>query len=92
MKRNYTINKQPIDVLEEVAEMHKKLRKRHQLSQAELASRSGVSLGSLKRFENKGLINFESLLKLAHFFDRLTDFDQLFFYEDTSEIEKLFSK
>ena len=35
MKRNYTITKQPIDVLEEVAERHKNHRKRHQLSQAE---------------------------------------------------------
>jgi hypothetical protein len=36
MKRNNTITKQPIDVLEEVAERHKNLRKHHQLSQAEL--------------------------------------------------------
>ncbi|MEL6865377.1 MAG: helix-turn-helix transcriptional regulator [Bacteroidota bacterium] len=54
------------------------MRKRHKLSQAELAERSGVSLGSIKRFEQTGKIAFESLLKLAHILGQLAKFEQLF--------------
>jgi transcriptional regulator with XRE-family HTH domain len=86
----YSIKKQPSTVLLEVAERHKKIRKIQNLSQAELAKRSGVSLGSLKRFETTGQINFESLLKLAHFFDRLGEFDNLFIIHNHSKIAKLF--
>lgn len=47
------------------------------LTQAGLAKRSGVTLGSLKRFETSGLIAFDSLLKLALVLDCLSDFDHL---------------
>lgn len=41
------------------------LRRRRKISQKELAARSGVSLGSLKRFEQTGEISLQSLTKLA---------------------------
>ena len=63
--KNYSLNKLPSDILSEVALKHKRLRKKHKLSQAELAERSGVSLGSIKRFEQSGRISLESLLKLG---------------------------
>lgn len=88
----YSIQKQPSSVLMEVAERHKKLRKLQNLSQTEFALRSGISLGSLKRFETTGQISFESLLKAAHFFNRLSDFDTLFFFEDDKKIAQLFAK
>jgi hypothetical protein len=47
------------------------------LTQAGLAKRSGVTLGSLKRFETSGLIAFDSMLKLALVLDCLDDFDHL---------------
>jgi len=43
-------------------------------TQEGLASRSGVSLGSLKRFESSGQISLESLLKLALVLECLDDF------------------
>lgn len=43
----------------------KKLRKRRGLSQQQLSERSGVSYGSLKRFESTGQISLLSLTKLA---------------------------
>ena len=43
----------------------KKLRKRRGLSQQQLSERSGVSDGSLKRFESTGQISLLSLTKLA---------------------------
>ncbi|MFA6760288.1 MAG: helix-turn-helix transcriptional regulator [Sulfuricurvum sp.] len=44
------------------------------LTQEGLSSRSGVSLGSLKRFESTGQISLESLLKIAFILDSLDDF------------------
>ena len=41
------------------------LRKRRKISQKELAVKSGVSLGSLKRFEQTGEISLQSFTKLA---------------------------
>ncbi len=44
------------------------------LTQEGLAKKSGVSLGSLKRFENTGKISLKSLLKLAFVLECLDDF------------------
>ena len=49
----------------ELAERIIQLRKRKKLSQRSLALRSGVSLGSLKRFEQSGEISLQSLTKIA---------------------------
>ncbi len=88
----YSLEPTPVEVAQKLAQKHKVLRKGQKMSQAEMAERSGVSLGSLKRFENTGKISLESLLKLAHLLRRLNDFDQVFQpKEDLKEIEKLFS-
>ena len=44
------------------------------LTQEGLAKKSGVSLGSLKRFESSGRISLESLLKLSLVLECLDDF------------------
>lgn len=43
----------------------RKIRKRRDISQEKLASMSGVSYGSVKRFESTGQISLISLTKLA---------------------------
>jgi transcriptional regulator with XRE-family HTH domain len=48
------------------------------ISQKELAERSGVSLGSVKRFEAGGLVSLSALLEIALTLGRLEDFSQLF--------------
>ena len=48
------------------------------LSQKNLANRSGVSLGSLKVFEQHGKISLGSLLKIAFVLDSLEEFISLF--------------
>ena len=88
----YSVEKLPLDILEETAAKHRDLRKQLGFTQAELAKRSGVSLGSLKRFEQTGQISFVSLLRLAQILGRLSDFSAIFQKkEDMSRIEKLFS-
>lgn len=48
------------------------------LSQASLSSRSGVSLGVIKKFEQSGKISLGSLLKIVIVIDSLNDFANLF--------------
>lgn len=43
------------------------------LTQQGLAKRSGVSLATLRKFEQKGIISLESFLKLAMVLDALED-------------------
>ncbi len=43
------------------------------LTQQGLAKRSGVSLATLRKFEQKGIISLESFLKLAMVLDTLED-------------------
>ena len=89
---NFTINKKPYDFLQDIALRHKVLRKQAGFSQSELAQRSGVSLGSLKRFETTGQISLESLLKLTDVLNRLNDFEALLQpLGNLDAIEKLFS-
>jgi DNA-binding XRE family transcriptional regulator len=51
---HFAINKKPYDFLQDITSHHKVLRKQAGFSQSELAQRSGVSLGSFKRFERTG--------------------------------------
>jgi transcriptional regulator with XRE-family HTH domain len=89
---HFSINKKPYDFLQDIALRHKALRKQAGFSQSELAKRSGVSLGSLKRFELSGQISLESLLQLADVLNRLNDFEAIFQPIDNLDaIEKLFS-
>ena len=88
----YSLKKLPSDIMHEVALKHRSLRKSKKLSQSELAERSGVSLGSIKRFEQTGQISFGSLLKLAHILSRLNDFDSLFVKNESEIPENLFSE
>ena len=48
-----------------LAERMRNIRKRRGISQKKLSDLSGVSLGSIKRFESTGQISLQSLTKLA---------------------------
>lgn len=88
----YSVTKTPAALMKELAAKTQQLRKKNGISQLELSKRSGVSFGSLKRFETSGQISLESLLKLAYFFNRLEDFTQVFQIDEGLEkVEKLFS-
>lgn len=77
--------KSPHQLLLEVSANAKKKRLELNLTQQSLAERSGVSLGSLKRFELTGEISLHSLLKLALVLGSMQEFESLF----TSKIEEL---
>ena len=89
----YSIDKTVREVLLETSTKVKSLRKQKKYTQKEFAERSGVSLGSLKRFENTGQISFESLLRLVNVLHRLEDFDNILkINQDLERLEKMFSK
>jgi len=64
----------PAQMMEQLKERFKAKRLSLGLTQEGLANKSGVSLGSLKRFETTGQISLESLLSLAFVLDCLDDF------------------
>ena len=90
---HYGLNKKPVDWMLEMAKRHKMLRKQAGFTQSELARRSGVSLGSLKRFETSGQISMQSLFLIIDVLGRLEDFDTILKpIENMKEIERLFSE
>jgi transcriptional regulator with XRE-family HTH domain len=66
------------DILKEISAREKQLRLSQNLSQELLAKRSGVSLGSLKRFEMTGEISLKSLVKLVFTLSDTKSLDALF--------------
>jgi len=66
--------KSPEDMMRALAQKAKALRLEANLTQSSLAVRSGVSLGSVKRFEKTGEISLKSLLNIAMTLRRLDDF------------------
>ncbi|MBQ6524089.1 MAG: helix-turn-helix transcriptional regulator, partial [Atopobiaceae bacterium] len=74
-----TLTKKTPDVIQaELAERVRARRRELRYSQAELAERSGVSLGSLKRFERTHEISLASLVKLSIALDCREDLETLF--------------
>lgn len=70
--------KVPRDTRLEVAARAREKRLLLNITQAELAERTGVSLSSIKRFEKTGEISFASLLELALILGSLDEFDRIF--------------
>ena len=67
------------------------LRKRKKLTQKELSVKSGVSLGSLKRFEQSGEISLQSFTKLAIALDVEGELESLFCNVPFDSIEEVIS-
>ena len=66
------------EIAEEIAKRSQNKRLSLNLSQKTLAERSGVSYGTLKKFERSGKISLDSLLNIALVLDELENFQQLF--------------
>ena len=61
-----------------IADRVRIIRKRRSISQEKLAQISGVSFGSVKRFETTGQISLLSLTRIAMALDMADDLRQLF--------------
>ncbi len=74
---------------QKLAQRVRNIRKRRSISQERLASMSGVSYGSIKRFETSGQISLISLTKIAMALDIADDIRNLFTtvpYRDIQEV------
>lgn len=81
--------KTPYEIARDIAMNMRKRRKEQKLTQKELSERSGVSLGSIKRFEQTYEISLSSLLKIAFVLGCGEEFLQLFtkkYYRSIEEV------
>ena len=70
--------KSPFEMANEIAKKAREKRLNLNLSQQTLSEKSGVSYGTLKKFEQKGQISLESLLKIAMALGQMDQFEHLF--------------
>ena len=87
---NLFINqKTPNEIAKNLADKIKKHRKKLKISQEILAQKSGVSLGSIKRFETKYEISLQSLIKITIVLDLDNDFENLFTQKTYTSIDEV---
>ena len=87
---NFLFNpKTPNDIAKELVEKIKQHRKKLKISQAQLASKSGVSLGSIKRFESKYEISLNSFIKILIALNLEGDLENLFTQKNYSSIDEV---
>jgi transcriptional regulator with XRE-family HTH domain len=76
----------PATLMTLLATRAKELRLKQNITQEALARRSGVSLGTLKKFERTGRISFESLLRLAITLGASEGFEKIFLQDESLPI------
>ena len=79
------------ELISAVASRMREARLAADLTQAGLAARAGVSLGSLRRFETTGQIALESLARVAIALSRERDFESLFVAPPMASLDALIS-
>ena len=87
---NFIFNpKTPNDIAKELVGKIKQHRKKLKISQAQLATKSGVSLGSIKRFESKYEISLNSFIKILIALNLEQDLENLFTQKDYNSIDEV---
>lgn len=79
----------PMEIQKEIARKEKERRKDKGLTQEELARRAGLSLASLRRFEQTGEISFASLVKIGSVLDDEKAFLDLFAPQEYQTMKEL---
>ena len=80
------------EINNDIAQKIVRLRKRKKITQKQLAARSGVSLGSLKRFEQSGEISLQSLTKIDIALDVENELEDLFNNVPFASIEEVINE
>ena len=81
-----------IEINNDIAQKIVRLRKRKKITQKQLAARSGVSIVSLKRFEQSGEISLQSLTKIAIALDVENELEDLFNNVPFASIEEVINE
>ena len=79
----------PMEIQKEIARKEKERRKDKGLTQEELARRAGLSLASLRRFEQTGEISFASLVRIGSVLDDEKAFLDLFAPQEYQTMKEL---
>jgi len=79
----------PDDAAREIAEDFRNRRVEKGLTREEMAEKSGVALGNLARFEQKGLISLKNLIELAAALGYLPELKNIFAEPKFSTMEEL---
>ena len=80
------------EINNDIAQKIVRLRKRKKITQKQLAARSGVSLGSILRFEQSGEISLQSLTKIAIALDVENELEDLFNNVPFASIEEVINE
>ena len=80
------------EINNDIAQKIVRLRKRKKITQKQLDAKSGVSLGSLKRFEQSGEISLQSLTKIAIALDVENELEDLFNNVPFASIEEVINE
>ena len=72
----------PSDVMQRTAQRAKALRLEQNITQQELADKVGIAVGTVKRFEKTGEVQFNHLLRIALVLGKLEDFSNIFAVND----------
>ena len=83
------LSKTPKEIDKLIAARIRSIRRRRKISQKRLSEKSGVSLGSVKRFESSGEISLISLTKIAIALDIENELEGLFEHVPFLSIEEL---
>ena len=89
MNNLFLNQKTPNEIAKSLADKIKEHRKKLKISQEVLAQKSGVSLGSIKRFETKYELSLQSFIKIAIALDLDNDFDNLFTVKTYTSIDEI---
>lgn len=92
MEYNFFYTKTPKEIQLEIAKNVKKRRKELKITQEEFAKKSGVSFGSIKRFENTGEISLFSLVKIAIVLNCENELLELFKQNEYNSIEEIINE
>jgi transcriptional regulator with XRE-family HTH domain len=86
----YSITYTPRELMEAFSERIKILRKNRKWTQEELSFRSGVALGTYRKFERTGLISLESFLLLCQALGELQQLESFLVPKINVDLKDLF--
>ncbi len=92
MNNIFLTQKTPSEINKLIADRIVAIRKRRKLSQNKLSEKSGVSLGSVKRFEQSGEISLISLTKIAIALEIHQELEELFAEIPYMSIEEIINE
>ncbi len=80
------------EIIEDLAKRVKNIRKRRGLTQMDISNMSGVSYGSIKRFEASGEISLYSLVRISIALDCVNEIENLFTNVEYKSIEEILNE